>query len=335
MSTWASPRDEFPESVHALMSLWGGFAPPTQRSTDGALEKRLELDFASPIDLFAPGTTPTLSVAEVEKLVSSLGQYLEDFTFQEAEAIAAITFTDTLVVLTTDRIIITCGAAVMLHEIIRPLLSLLTAKSVTVAWAAFFRKNIHSPWATDEESDKNTSDVMATEYAELKAAFPLGQSFLTGPIDGDHYFHFVYDNITRGGAACEEDDVQVNVFFYDCEQNVEMDAGRKNSQVLVPLPLSRTGGCESEYEMLRTFASFPHVSFETNARAAMQSADRVAQLVRKFAPSRFIIVALEDTHGGSDTNVFSAFDGYVRQHRSINHFGEGYAFHQLVYVRAE
>lgn len=305
------------------MSLWGGFADPSDNSLDSALEKRLELDFNRSVRPVADFT-----ITELEQVMAAAGEELDSHTVEQE--MLAVTFQQSLLVLSPRKLVVTAASSVMLHRVLPPMLTLLAAREVTVEWAAFFRKNTTAPWSATNE----TSDIMAQEYADLKAAFPRGQSFLTGPVDGDHFFHFVYDSIDRTTPeARTEDDVQVNVFLYDVVETVEGDetgAPRKERQQLQTLP-------NSEYEMLRVFAAAPCVSFETNAAAAVRTPTRVQSLVNEFAPSRFTVVVLQDKDADSASLRcnFRSFEGYSMLNRSVNYFGEGYAFHQMVFARTE
>lgn len=312
-TTWASPRDEFPESVHALMSLWGGFASPTDYS-DSGLEKRLELDFHCSIDV------AVFSAAELEGVFAATNQ--QPCNFMTENGLAALETMQSMLIVTARRFIITASSEVMMHELLAPALTLLQQKGIKVEWASFFRKNATSPWNAENE----TSDIMAQEYADLKAAFPTGQSFLTGPVDGDHYFSFVYDAIQRGDSR-EETDVQVNAFLYDVSRVMEVQP-KTTKQYLRPLP-------NGEYEMTRVFTDVPCVSFETNAVAATTSPTRIQQLLDTHQPSRFTIIALQDkdTDGFALQHNFQNFVGFSLQNRTVNYFGGGYAFQQLVFAR--
>ncbi|KPI87025.1 putative S-adenosylmethionine decarboxylase proenzyme- like [Leptomonas seymouri] len=312
--TWASPRDEFPKSVHALMSLWGGFANPTDYS-DSGLEKRLELDFAAPVAF------TTFSLAELEEVLGAANQELEHFS--QAEGVLAMEMTQSILILTPNKVVVSSASEVMLHLVLKPMLALLAAKNIEVEWGSYLRKNTTSPWCADSE----TSDIMAQEYADLKAAFPAGKSFLTGPVNSDHYFNFVYDDVERHDERKEED-VQVNVFLYDVMDG--LSEKKKGEQLFTALP-------NGEYEVTRTFPAMPCVSFETNAKAAITSPARVQQLVGTFQPAHFTIVALQDkdTDGAALRHNFQSFASYVLQNRTVNHFGEGYAFHQLLFARSE
>lgn len=311
-NVWASPRDEFPESVHALMSLWGGFANPTSYS-DSGLEKRLELDFAVAVP------SEAFAVAELEEVLAAAGQTLQRHSYDGG--LLSLEMTQSIVILTPHKLVVTSASEVMLHHILAPALALLREKAVSVEWASYLRKNTTSPWCAKSE----TSDIMAQEYAELKAAFPAGKSFLTGPVDGDHYFNFVFDGVQRTAGRTEED-VQVNVFLYDVAAG--HSEASKAAQHFHALP-------NGEYEVTRTFAGVPCVSFETNAKAAVAAPTRVQAIVDEFQPAHFTLVALQDkdADGAALRRTFTSFKAYALQNRTVNFFGEGYAFHQLLFAR--
>ncbi|KAG5496773.1 hypothetical protein JIQ42_03606 [Leishmania sp. Namibia] len=312
-NAWASPRDVFPESVRALMSLWGGFSNPTSYS-DSGLEKRLELDFATAVKV------QTFTVAELEYVLAAAGQEL--LHHSSAEGLLTLEMTQSIVIVAPLKLVVTSASEVMLHQMVTPAIAFLASKGIRVEWASYLRKNTTSPWCAESE----TSDIMAQEYAELKAAFPTGKSFLTGPVDGHHYFNYVYDDVERG-AGRKEQDVQVNVFLYDVAAG--LGEVHKTTQRFHALP-------SGEYEVTRIFAGVPCVSFETNAKAAVATPTRVQELVDTFQPAHFTIVALQDkdADGSALRRNFDAFNAYTLQNRTVNFFGEGYAFHQLLFARS-
>ncbi|CAJ1014290.1 Adenosylmethionine decarboxylase, putative [Leishmania lindenbergi] len=295
------------------MSLWGGFANPTNYN-DSGLEKRLELDFDTSVDVQA------FKVAELEDVLAAAGQELQHHS--PAKDLLSLEMTQSILIVMKQKLVVTSASEVMLHQLITPIIAFLKSKGVRVEWASYLRKNTTSPWCTDSE----TSDIMAQEYAELKAAFPTGKSFLTGPVDGHHYFNFVYDGVNRV-AERKEEDVQVNMFLYDVAEG--LDEVDKTTQRFLALP-------NGEYEVTRTFAGVPCVSFETNAKAAVTTPNRVQELVDTFRPAYFTIAALQDkdADGPALRRNFHAFHAYTLQNRTVNFFGEGYAFHQLLFARS-
>ncbi|GET90924.1 S-adenosylmethionine decarboxylase proenzyme-like, putative [Leishmania tarentolae] len=311
-NAWASSRDMFPESVRELMSLWGGFSNPTNYS-DSGFEKRLELDFVSV-------NVHPFTIGELENVLAVTGQKLRNHT--SAGGLLSLEMTQCIAILTPSKLLVTSASEVMLHQVITPIVELCTSKGMRVEWASYLRKNTTSPWCAESEM----SDIMAHEYAELKASFPEGKSFLVGPVDGHHTFNFVYDNIERMTGRKEED-VQVNVFLYGVSTGLgEVEKTTQRFQALQ----------NDEYEVMRIFAGIPCITFETNARGAAASPMRVQELLDAFQPTHFILVTLQDrdTDGSALRRNFNAFNSYTLQNRTVNMFGEGYAFHQLLFARS-
>lgn len=321
---WGPLQNALPQSVHDLMAMWGAFDAP--RDADGCgMEKRLELDFCRPI---APGD---VAVAGLERVMAHAGEAIGRRA--AGGGLVALQFDRSVVVLSATRVIVTSAPSVPLHAALRPLLDLLRSHAVDVEWASFMRVNTHSPWTSCE-----MSDIMAEEYAELKSVFPSGHPYLAGPIDQDHFFYFVYDAIQRHlPDAPVENDVQINIYMYnvraaeECEDDSET---LKNTWQVVPL-------CETEFEMLRVCTdamAHPFASFETNAVAAAKNpAAMVKSLLDRFLPDKFTMILLQDRRSLGDPGraAFQEIDGYTVMNRAMNHFGEGYAFLQIVCTRAE
>lgn len=318
---WASPRDAYPDSVHSLMALWGGFSLSSDQLSDGGLEKRLQFDFRR-----SDVPSSTISIDDVTAVMSRADQLL--LQSKRVREMETATLTQSLVVLTSARLLITSSSSVMLHQVLQPMLSLFQSKGVVVEWASFLRKNLVSPW---KSKGCETSDIMAQEYAELKAAFPSGNSFLTGPVDGEHYFHFVYDNVVREEGV-NETDAQFNTYLYNVSRGVEFTADKEQHQQLTPLS-SEEGG----YEMQRVFADSRCVSFETNASCTSFAAGgRLCALLDEFCPEKFTLVMFQDRDVKEQTlrTAFANVDGYKMTNRTINYFSEGYAFHHLNFLRS-
>lgn len=254
--------------------------------------------------------------------------------------VLALTFSQSMVIRYANKLVLSSASTVMLHHVVRPLLDALDAHDVKVEWACYFRKNITSPWTQHH----STSDVMAQEYADLKAAFPTGVSLLTGPIDGEHFFHFVYDGIDRTEhAARVEQDVQLNVFMFGVSTNMpsnqpgETCLSDKAAQPQKDYQKITLLSHHGEYELLRFFADERNACFDTNAADAIASPARMQQLICQFKPARFTVVGLQDR----DTSPvhlrrnFGAFSGYHLQNCTVNYFTHDYAYHQWIYVRKE
>ncbi|ORC90746.1 S-adenosylmethionine decarboxylase proenzyme [Trypanosoma theileri] len=321
---WTASQAEFPKSVHALMALWGGFSEP-QQAVDGCLEKRLELDLRRPID---PASVDPQTLVDA---MQPTGDGLLHHRVNSSGRV--LTFHHSIMLLTERRVLVVSDSSVLLHAALRPLINLVQQWEVDVEWASFMRMNLASPWSPKCE----ISDIMAQEYAELKSVFPSGHPYLTGPVDRDHFFYFVYDNIERKiPNARREEDVQINIYMHNinvpCQDGNISYESLKNIQEVEPLP------CATEYEVLRISGEengTSFVSFETNAADAEPSNKRVLENIERFAPDRFSMVVLQDRDGhlANRRHVFGEVRGYSILSRAVNHFGEGYAFHQAVYVR--
>ncbi|KAH9580028.1 S-adenosylmethionine decarboxylase [Trypanosoma melophagium] len=321
---WTSSQAEFPKSVHALMALWGGFNEP-QRAVDGCLEKRLELDLRHPI---APADVDPQALSAA---MQSTGDVLRHHRVSSGSLILA--FHHSVMLLTERRVLVVSDSSVLLHAALSPLLNFLQQYEAEVEWASFMRMNLASPW----NATCGMSDIMAQEYAELKSVFPSGHPYLTGPVDRDHFYYFIYDNVERNVPnARREDDVQINIYMHNikpAEGNSSCNYGSlKNIQEVIPLPRA------TEYEVLRISSEendTSFVSFETNASDAEPCNKRVLENIERFCPDLFSMVVLQDREGNlaNRRHVFEEVKGYSIVSRAVNHFGEGYAFHQAVYVR--
>lgn len=332
-SSWCSPRDGYPSSVSSLMEMWGGFVPPTQNNDNG-LEKRLQFDFR----LSSTPREISLSVEDVVNVMKSADQTMERVELV-GSGMEAITLSDSLAILTRSRLLITSSSSVMLHLLLQPMLSLFEQRGVVVEWASFLRKNLVSPWGASEDCE--TSDIMAQEYANLKETFPRGRSFLTGPVDGEHYFHFIFDDVLHE-EGLKELDKQFNVYLYDVERCTKEDEGgsptkkNKSTQQLQWRTTSLEGGEEEmRYEMQRVFSGSRCVSFETNAPTTDFSTFRLPALLREYDPQRFTLVMFQDRDVAEKElrAAFGKVDGFRAVNHTINYFSEGYAFHHVSFER--
>ncbi|RNF25938.1 S-adenosylmethionine decarboxylase proenzyme [Trypanosoma conorhini] len=323
-SLWPAAREEVPESVQALMAMWGGFEAP-RSANDCGIEKRLELDFRGVI------VPSGVAVADLESVMSHAGELLERQSVDKG--LISLFFSNSTLQLTENQVLVTSSSSVLLHVILGPLLDLLRNHAIVVEWASFMRMNTTSPWSSLCEM----SEIMAQEYAELKSAFPSGHPYLTGPLDSDHFFYFVYDAIQRNVAgAPPEEDEQINIYMYNVKTDGSDDGSGALKNLRQVIPLSAT-----HYEKLRVSTdgvSHPFASFETNAvLTTAKKAELVRGLLEKFCPDRVTMVVLQDrcSPPAERDNFFNAVKGYTIMNRATNHFGQGYAFHQTSYVRAE
>nr|CCC91136.1 putative S-adenosylmethionine decarboxylase proenzyme-like [Trypanosoma congolense IL3000] len=316
-------RNECPGSVHDLMTYWGGFSQP-KNAADSSLEKRLELNFVQPAD------TASITVDQLTAVMEYTGETLQQHSIEQG--IYTLKFSKTLLLLTEKQIVLRAASSVMLHAALRPLLDLMKTHNIVTEWASFMRVNYASPWSATSE----TSDIMAQEYAELKSTFPSGHPYLTGPVDRDHCFYFVYDGIDRQKPNVRrEEDVQINVYMYNVRSNGEWDLNGSDKEHRFV-----ASHCPNEYETLRISThgyNQPFVSFETNALSALKGIKGIVNgLLQKFCPEHVMILVLQDrdVHDSTVSHVFDELENFTPMHRGSNLFGGGYIFHQAMYTRS-
>jgi len=173
---------------------------------------------------------------------------------------------------------------------------------------------------------------MAREYAALKTAFPAGNPFIFGPVDSDHYFYFVYDDIHRN-EGIREGDVQLNVKMYNIK-NSAADVDAKH-------PLSVHFNDADQYQVTRGKfgAESNTVSFETNYGIA-ESLCKLRQTVIDAQPDRFAILVLLDPHSDEAQQYLAGqklgfepefFPNYSLLNRTTNRFEHGYIVMKLSY----
>lgn len=328
---WPFPKDEFPSTVQGLMSLWGGFDEPAN-VTDSGCEKRFEVDV-----MITEGDAQGLLAVGHHQWQELLNHLKEDIS--ETKEFASLSWIRTpqcALIVTKEKVIVTASAVTLLHLLVAPMMELCKEKGLRVKWSSFMRKNIASPW--DPENEMN--HVMASEYAELKQAFPPGKSFLIGPVDGDHYFYFVYDALNRKDtSAVLEADVQVNLVMYNVTPESHQGENSNGKVVQRCTPLDNKS---DEYETLRQFVACGQrcVTFETNATTDAH-ADRIATLLEEFQPDRFTLITLFDLatvsaqrYAKGDRCGLDKFAKYKTENCFTNEFARGYTVRKTVFVRA-
>jgi S-adenosylmethionine decarboxylase len=108
--------------------------------------------------------------------------------------------------------LITCGTTVLLN-CLQTLLEGIRGLGREVEYIQYSRKNFTFPW---QQPAPHRS--IAAEYSILTQFAPSGSPYILGPLDRDHYFMYVMDNITR--PAREETDMQLNMLMYDIGEEV-------------------------------------------------------------------------------------------------------------------
>lgn len=310
------------------MSLWGGFDEPTN-VTDSGCEKRFELDVKIP-----SGKGQGLLAVDSNQWQNVLDLIKETICeCKEYEALSWIRTPQSALIVTKEKVVVTCSAVTLLHLLVAPLIELCNRVG-TVEWSSFMRKNVSSPWDPDNEMNH----VMASEYAELKQAFPQGRSFLIGPLDGDHYFYFVHDALDRKNGDVIENDAQVNLVMYNVSPQTHQgeNASGKIIQTCVPKD-NKT----DEYEAMRHFYACGQrcATFETNATTE-EHADRLVDLLREYQPDRFTLITLFDPatttakrFAKGDRCGLDKFAHYKLENCFTNEFAHGYTVRKTVFVR--
>jgi S-adenosylmethionine decarboxylase len=310
------------------MSLWGGFDEPAN-VTDSGCEKRYEVD----VNVSESGNS-LLAIAKQQWQVLMNHLKEEICETKEFEALTWIRTPQCAIIVTKERVVVTSSAVTLLHLLVAPLTELCNTMG-NVQWSSFMRKNIASPW----EPDNEMNHVMASEYAELKQAFPQGKSFLIGPVDGDHYFYFVYDALNRKHRAVQENDAQVNLVMYNVAPEAHQGESSNGKVVQCCTPLDNKA---DEYEALRHFYACGQrcVTFETNATTEAH-ADRIVELLEEFQPDRFTLITLFDLatvvaqrYAKGDRCGLDKFAKYKTENCFTNEFAHGYTVRKTVFVRA-
>ena len=238
------------------------------------------------------------------------------------EDIHSYVLTESSLFVRRDRfILITCGTTTLLNSLPKAL-EVVAENGCEVEWASFMRKNFSYPW---EQVGPHSS--LKQEYTLLKSHLPLGRPHIFGPVDGDHYFFFVYDDIARDGLIpTVEDDTQVSMTMFDIDEDVSKtffsdtfectndatvairektniskiaEGHQVNDLQFEPCgysinTISPTGGIyQTMHVTPESHCSF--ASYETNMPVdAAGCFDRLKLVLSVFRPKRFTIIILAD-----------------------------------------
>jgi S-adenosylmethionine decarboxylase len=172
----------------------------------------------------------------------------------------------------------------------------------------------------------------------LKQSFPQGKSFLIGPLDGDHYFYFVYDALDRKSGSVIENDAQVNLVMYNVTPATHQAALSDKITQSCTLINNKT----DEYEALRHFYACGQrcVTFESNATTG-DHASRVTELLDEYQPDRFTLITLFDPattfaqrFAKGDRCGLDKFSKFKIDNCFTNEFAHGYTVRKTVFVRS-
>eukprot|EP00668_Euglena_longa_P024294 GGOE01030341.1.p1 GENE.GGOE01030341.1~~GGOE01030341.1.p1 ORF type:complete len:433 (+),score=153.55 GGOE01030341.1:59-1300(+) len=248
--------------------------------------------------------------------------------------------------------LITCGTTVLLG-CMQKLVDGIRDLGRVIEYLQYSRKDFTYPWQQPAEHRS-----IASEYTILHQHAPDGAPFILGPLDSDHYFMYVMDNITR--PSRDEVDMQLNMVMYNMADDVSKFffspevSGNSTAtaalrqatgldklfghceviqdQVWTPCGYSANAFTGEEYwtTHITPEKHCSYASFETNALYETYT-PIVSQVLGVFRPERCCLIALLDEESpggrrrrqGKDIGL-CAYPGYVLTGRTINEFGPGY-----------
>lgn len=308
-----------PYGVELMNALFGGMSAELSEGRRGA-EVRLELDLRSGL---AVRVTPS-TLREIAECLNANPLMIRDGNYDEC----ALVCDEAIIIATTTQLVIIASAALNLHDAVARILQVIAGCGHKIEWASFLRKNTSCPW--------DRRDVaIAKEYTALKLAFPQGNPFVFGPVDSDHYFYYVHDDIRRGEGV-READVQLNIKLYNVQNSDMFGVNPK-----CPMKLTFQG--KDEYEVTRgVFEENTNtISFESNfdIRGALS---RTQTLISESRPERFTVLLLLDPQcddvqrikSGEVLGLQPGCQDYTLVNRTSNTFEHGYVVIKTSFARA-
>lgn len=344
-----------------LMALWGrmeDFDPNADSGFEGP-EKRLEIIVH--FDDEEGNNLRDLDQSVWEEVVGSLNAKIVSKISNDH--IDSMVLTESSLFVTKNRIVlITCGTTTLLVSV-PIILKYINSIGGTVEWASFMRKNYSFPWA-----QIGPHSSLEAETSALEQQFPGGAAFIFGPVDSDHYFLYVLDNIKR---PCIENDTQVSMTMYGLNPKVasiffsdafhstsqETEEIRRKSRIgelvndwdvqdlqFEPCGYSINAISGKEYQTMHITPEekFSFASYETNSPLDNFS-DRIKNVLSVFGPQRFTVIVMIDpqspvglaheTHKAIGVEPEALGGEYSLVNRTINQFGPGYVAMKLNYVK--
>lgn len=362
MSSSGTPEGSSPPDPVTLMAMWGcmeDFDPNAGSGFEGP-EKRLEIIVRFDDDESGRGLLQ-LEQAVWEEVVGSLNAKIVSKVSNEH--IDSYVLTESSLFVSQNRIVlITCGTTTLLISV-PIILKYIDSIGGVVEWASFMRKNYSFPW-----QQKGPHSSMENEYSTLEKEFPGGAAFVFGPVDSDHYFLYVFDNIVR---PCIENDTQFSMTMYGMKPEVasiffssefhstsavtEDIRNRSGITRLVdgwlvqdlqfePCGYSINAISGPEYQTMHITpeSDFSFASYETNTPLS-NFGERMKKVLSVFQPQRFTVIVMIDpqspvglTHAarlpiGVEPEVLA--DEYTLVNKTLNQFGPGYQAMKLNYVK--
>lgn len=285
------------------------------------------------------------------KIVSAVSnEHLDSYVLTESS----------LFVAQNKVIMITCGTTTLLEALPSVLLIVETLKC-EVEWASFMRKNFSYPW-----EQKGPHSSLQSENQALKASFPRGSPFIFGPVDSDHYFFFVYDDVRRPAVENETqlsmtmyqmDPTVASCFFCDSfESTNERTEAIRNSSGLSKLlegwvvqdlqfapcgySINTLRGPEYQTMHITPEEHCSFASYETNSPLENVS-ERLNMVLSIFKPRRFAVALIVDPQSALASSLAIGgligveqqyFEEYSICNRTINEFAPGYVALELNFM---
>lgn len=346
-----------------MMAMWGqmkDFDWSKVRGFEGP-EKRLEV-IMKINEFTAPNGLRSLPQKVWEDVVGVLNAQIVSRVSNDF--LDSYVLTESSLFVFPDRcILITCGTTTLLDSL-SPILNAISEVRGEVKFATFMRKNFSYPW-----DQRGPHSSMETEYDLLKKAFPSGKPYVLGPVDSDHYFFFVYDNVPQGSV---EADTQMSMTMYGLTKDLtkhlfseefhptgeETEKIREASRLsailngwtvqdlqFAPCGYSVNAIREGEYQTMHITPE-DHCSFssyETNT-AVDDLSERLGVVLDVFKPQRFTVIVHIDPESkvglrlkeGKSIGIEAQYcPEYDAVNRTVNEFSEGYTVIKLNYVRKE
>ncbi|KAH9579749.1 S-adenosylmethionine decarboxylase [Trypanosoma melophagium] len=347
----------------SLMAMWGsvvGHNPQQGFSFEGP-EKRLEVIMRFREETHVDG----LLALEDAVWADAVGALNAQIVSKERNAyIRSYVLTESSLFVMKDRIVlITCGTTTLLKSVPH-ILDAVSAVHGELEWASFMHKNYSFPW---EQKGPHVS--MAEEFNELKTYFRSGRPFIFGPVDGDHYFLFLYDDIIRPSVTEKRTQLSMTMYGLNREQTknwfsdrflftgpetaavrreTKLDKVMDHSWLLHDLLFEPCGYSinairDAEYQTIHItpedHCSF--ASYETNSCATNYS-ERMQSVLEVFRPARFTVIVflfpesdigkayLAENKIGVEPEFYP---DYELQHRTLNEFSQGQTSLKFNYVR--
>jgi S-adenosylmethionine decarboxylase len=340
----------------SFMALWGQVAKAQPKGFEGP-EKRLEI-----VARLSPDEDPrgflTRPQSVWEEIIAEL--HAKIVAKVSTGVLDAYVLTESSLFVEAHRVIlITCGTTTLLSTLPK-ILTLVADLNAEVEWASFMRKNFSYPW---EQIGPHAS--MEEEYRILKECLPAGKPFIFGPIDSDHYFFFVFDDVHRPTV---EADVQISVTMFGLDQDVAANffsdsfsatsditaAIREKSGVsrlvknlavsdlqFAPCGYSINAVAGSTYRTMHItpeeHCSF--ASFETS-EPVTEVSGVLNDVLSVFRPKTFTVLLLADPGSTLGAKIQSRAPigleevaGYAVNNRTTNEFGPGYFVMKVTFSR--